>query len=86
MVGPNWDRKIHDCDGPTRDVFSSGRSESHLKMKKKIKLFTTNGDLLMQFNDFLLPTPKLKVILKSKEILVDKINFAASLCSAVQST
>ena len=40
----------------------------------------------MQFNNFLLPTPKLKVILKSKEILVDKINFAASLCSAVQST
>ena len=35
MVGPNWDRKIHDCDGPIRDVFSSERSESHLKMKKK---------------------------------------------------
>ena len=38
MVGPNWDRKIHDCDGPTRDVFSSGRSESHLKMKKKCQI------------------------------------------------
>ena len=37
----------------------------------------------MQFNDFLLPTRKLKVIVKSKEILVDKINFAASLYSAV---
>ena len=34
----------------------------------------------MQFNDFLLATPKLKVILKSKEILVDKINFAPCPC------
>ena len=37
----------------------------------------------MQFNDFLLPTRKLKVILKFKEIIVDKINFAARLYSAV---
>ena len=61
--------------------FLPGEVKVIWKWKKKVKLFTTFGDLLLQFNDFLLPTRELKVILKFQEIHVDKINFASSLYS-----
>ena len=53
--------------------FLPGEVKVIWKRQKIVKLFTTIGDmLLLQFNDFLLPTRELKVILKSKEILVNK--------------